>query len=86
MFRYHWSVAALDELADVYVNETAAHRERIAAGVEHFNRRLGDDPFDVGESRTKGYRVAFPPLLRVSFRVNKETRRVEVVSIIRYGK
>ena len=86
MYRYYWSVAALDELAEVYVNETAAQRERIAAGVESFNKRLADDPFDVGESRAGGYRVAFPPLLRVSLHVDKEARRVQVVGVIRYGK
>ena len=86
MFEYRWLEAALDRLADIYVTAGPVERERMAAGVEAFNARLAADPLDVGESRVGGYRVAFPPLLRVYFHVDEATRRVRVTDVIRYGR
>jgi len=57
----------------------------MAAGVQAFNDQLSADPFEVGESRADGFRVAFPPLLRVSFHVNRATGRVRVLDVMRYG-
>jgi plasmid stabilization system protein ParE len=86
MFEYRWLEAALDKLADIYVAADAAERERMAAGVEGFNAQIAADPLDVGESRVGGYRVAFPPLLRVYFHVDEGTHRVWVTDVTRYGR
>ena len=86
MFDYRWLESTLDKLADIYVAADAAERERMAAGVEAFNARLAVAPLDIGESRVSGYRVAFPPLLRVYFHVDESNRRVRVTDVIRYGR
>jgi hypothetical protein len=52
MYEVIWRLAMLDRLADLYVAAAdPGHRDRIAAGVEAFNRQTANDPFDVGESR-----------------------------------
>ena len=86
MFRCHWFTTALDELADLYVHADSAERDRIGDGVAAFNSRLADDPFAVGESREYDFRIAFPPLLCVYFRVDVSSRQVRVTRVIRYGK
>ena len=57
----------------------------MADGVDHLNAQLAADPFEVGESRADGLRVAFPPLLCVSFTVDKARRTVRVAKLFRYG-
>jgi hypothetical protein len=86
MFEYRWLESTLDKLASIYIAADVAERERMAAGVETFNSQLAFDPLDVGESRVGGFRVAFPPLLKVSFHVNEANRQVRVTDVIRYGR
>lgn len=85
MYEYRWLDAVLDKLAELYVTADLSERDRMAAGVAAFNARLAADPLDIGESRRGGYRVGFPPLLRVYFHVDQANRRVRVTDVIRYG-
>ena len=85
-FTIVWKSTVLDRLADFYVASSDAARQRMARGVENLNRRLAQDPLDVGESRHGGYRVAFPPLLMVTFSVDESSRTVRVVHIVRFGR
>ena len=85
MFAYLWLESTLDKLAAIYVTLSLPEQERMAVGIERFNERLANDPLDVGESRVGGYRVAFPPLLKVSFHVDVAARRVRVTDVVRYG-
>ena len=86
MYDFRWLDSALDALADIYVAATVPDRERMATGVERFNRRIALNPNDVGESRDGGYRVDFPPLLVVYFHVDDMRREVEVTFIARFGR
>lgn len=85
-FAIIWKSTVLDHLADLYVASTDAERRRMAGGVEHLNRQLEQAPLDVGESRHGGYRVAFPPLLMVTFFVDESSREVRVVHVVRFGR
>jgi hypothetical protein len=85
MFAVIWANAALDELADVYVAATAEERIRIAAGVDALNTRLASDPLNEGEARTGKYRIAFPDLLAVVFRVSEADHTVRIAAVARYG-
>ena len=85
MYEYVWFRGVLEELADIYVSVSRQERDRMAAGLEAFNGRLARDPFDVGESRDDGLRLAFIPLLMVRFKVNSVTRYVLVTGVARYG-
>ena len=80
-----WKVAMLDRLAELYVACDEEGQSRMGRGVENFNARLADDPFAVGESRSDGLRVAFTPLLTVSFHVDFAQRVVRVTKVSRYG-
>jgi len=63
-----WKESALDTLADIYVLATVPQRELIAATVERITRRLGSDPWFLGESRgTEHRRVWFHFPLVVGF-------------------
>ena len=86
MYEYRWLEPVLDKLTAIYVAADVPDRDKMAAGVEGFNTRLATDPLDVGESRTGGYRVAFPPLLSVSFHVDEAIRLVRVTDVMRYGR
>jgi len=86
MFKYLWLEATLDKLADIYITLDVSQRDRVAAGIEVFNQQLATDPLEVGESRVGGFRVAFPPLLKVSFHVDIANRRVRVTDVTQYGR
>ena len=86
MFSCHWFATALDELADIYVGVNNDERDRIGGGVAALNTRLADDPLAVGESRDYDFRIAFPSLLCVHFRVDVPHRQVRVTRVVRYGK
>jgi len=86
MFALIWKIATLDVLADLYVAAGPGERERMAAGVEALNARRRSSPHDEGESRSNGFRVAFPPLLAVFFHVSEADRVVRVVRVQRYGR
>jgi hypothetical protein len=86
MFAVVWMNKALDELADVYVAVGPAERTRIAAGVDALNQRLAADPLSEGESRAGGYRITFPDLLSITFRVDQANGVVRVTSASRYGR
>ena len=85
-FTIIWKSTVLDRLADFNVASTDAERKQMAGGVEHLNRQLEQNPLDVGESRHAGYRVAFPPLLMVTFSVDESNREVRVVHLVRFGR
>lgn len=65
MYHYEWVKSVLDDLAQIYTAASVPERERMAAAVEAFNRRIATDPLSVGESRTRGHRVASIALLTV---------------------
>jgi len=75
----------LDRLAELYVACGEEQQARMGKGVENFNTQVAADPFAVGESRSDGLRVAFTPLLTVSFHVDRTDRVVRVTKVSRYG-
>lgn len=86
MYSVTWQLPILDRPADLYVAADPAHRDRIAAGVEAFNRRLAVDPLGAGESRDGDWRIGFPDLLVVRFRVDLMADTVRVAGVNRYGR
>ncbi len=84
-FSVVWRDSALDKLADLYVATSEDERDRMARGIESLNRRLADDPLNVGESRDGTFRIVFPPLLLVTFFVDEPRALVQVYGIARYG-
>lgn len=86
MWALSWPDVLLDLLADYYVAAAPDLRQRMAAGVEGLNTRLRSDPLDVGESRERGFRIAFAPGLVVLFRVDVAARKVVISDVRPYGR
>jgi hypothetical protein len=86
-FAVVWRQAALDLLADLYVTLPLGDQDRVAAGVKALNARLASDPFAVGEGRDDDHdRIAFPPLLSVTFEVDPAAGVVRVINVVRFGR
>lgn len=85
MYTVIWLEAVLDRLAELYVACDLTEQRRMSDGVDALNRRMSTDPHAVGESRGGTLRIAFPPLLSVSFRVIDSSHVVRVVGVSRYG-
>ena len=82
-----WRQGVLDMLADLYVALSLSDQGRVAAGVKALNARLASDPFAVGERRNDDHdRIAFPPLLSVTFEVDHAARVVRVINVLRFGR
>jgi hypothetical protein len=79
MFALIWRDAALDELADAWVAADPSTRDEIERVVKGLNRRLGNDPLQVGESRFGGYRVAIEAPVAIVFHVDASDQVVHVV-------
>ncbi len=79
-----WLFDAQEMLAAVWT--AAADRKAVTEATYRIDRRLADDPLDVGESREGNRRLAFDPPLQVMFRVFAADKRVEVVSVGAYGR
>ena len=69
MHNVTWKPAALDHLADIYVNTNPIRREEIARAIDALNRRLAQDPYDEGEPRSGNERITFIAHMVVQFRV-----------------
>ena len=85
-YEVFWTTELLDRLAIIYVAFPLADQDRIANGVEHLNRRLAQDPLDVGESRSHAERVVFLPFLMITFRIDPVKRKVRILNLVRYGR
>lgn len=86
MFSVTWQAKVLDELASLYVMATPKERDRISVGIETVNRQLAIDPDAVGESRDGDRRVAFPDLLVIRYRIDREKQIVRVTGVARFGR
>ena len=85
MYAVIWYNLALDQLADVLVGLDLNDQDTFATAVEELNRRLADDPLDVGESRSGTTRVTFVPFASIQFRVREAEQLVRVTRVVRYG-
>jgi hypothetical protein len=78
-----WTESALDRLADLFVSADLAEQDLIEAAVKRINAALAADPWDLGESRSSGWRVWFVDPLMVIFRVSQAGGRVIVSHVAR---
>ena len=88
MFRVRWARRALDELADRWAQADSALRKALTAASHTIDQRLGRDPLNDGESRSRGRRLTFVPPLAVIFRVENDGQTVSVLNVrlFRRGK
>jgi len=86
-YRLIWTERAYDDLADMWVAAEVFTRGRIEAAVNHLNLELQNDPWQVGESRSRDdRRMAFLGPIGVVFRIDDKARSVRVNHVWRYGK
>jgi plasmid stabilization system protein ParE len=81
MFTVAWRIAALEDLADLYVALSPADRQHLERDVHRLNLRLSQDPLNVGESREPPVRVTLLEGLVVYFSVDLPNGRVRVTRI-----
>lgn len=62
-----WLPVAEGELADLWAESSV--RQRLTDAVEELERRLGDHPLQLGESRDRQRRIAFIDPIGVTFKV-----------------
>ncbi len=79
-----WLFGAQEMLAAVWT--AAANQKSVTEATYRIERRLADNPLDVGESRHSNHRLAFDPPFQVMFRVFAGDKRVEVVSVGAFGR
>jgi plasmid stabilization system protein ParE len=70
MFAVIWRGAALDHLADAWVQADPPTRDAIDRAVQRLNAALAANPKSVGESRTGRRQVAFDAPCAISYVVD----------------
>lgn len=80
-FGVNWVPAAERELAALWLG--ARDQQRITEGADRIDRFLRIGPTELGESRSRGRRIAFVDPLWIIFRVLPRERRVEVLHVWR---
>ncbi|HEY1381575.1 MAG TPA: hypothetical protein VGF55_32555 [Gemmataceae bacterium] len=81
MYRVEWLRSALNELAAIWTQADSAQRAAITAATQAIDEGLSADPYDKGESRERGVRVAFALPLGVTFRVAQVPDAVAVLHV-----
>jgi hypothetical protein len=80
-YAVHWSHAALNSLAEIWLALEPTARPRLNEVVADVERLLQFEPAEQGESRDEGRRVFFAPPLVVTFRVLQPQRIVQIVFV-----
>ena len=81
MFWVRWEQHALNELAHFWTEGDSGLRQAITAATQIIDKRLKQNPYPEGESRSRGRRITFCPTLAVIFRVEADGRTVSVLQI-----
>ena len=79
MFRVAWMQAALDELAQAWLEADGEQRAAVTAAVEAIDRALQVDPASQGESRSGIQRILLEPPLGVVYEIAPRLASVTVV-------
>ena len=81
MFTVLWSDDALFEVAWVWDNADSAIRQKIAPAMRAIDKRLAEDPWNAGESRSAGRRILLEFPLGVLFKIARANNVVHVVNV-----
>ena len=81
MIRVRWERKALDELTTLWTQADSVQRQVITAASHTLDQRLGKNPFNEGESRSKGRRITFVPPLAVIFRIEPDGQTVSMLQV-----
>ena len=78
-FTVTWAVVATQQLATLIANAVdPASVQQAGSWVDYTLRRI---PLNVGESRTRGYRLWYGDVLGVYYHVDEDAYRVRVLSL-----
>jgi hypothetical protein len=78
-----WTESALDLLADLFVAVDLSEQRELEKIVVRINATLAADPWELGESRSGGWRVWFVDPLMVIFHATSADGRVIVLHVAR---
>jgi plasmid stabilization system protein ParE len=81
MFRVRLTRTARRELTDIWLAVPIAARDVIMRAYDDVAARLGRDPMNEGESRSRGRRITFEHPLSVVFRVESDGNNVTILHV-----
>jgi plasmid stabilization system protein ParE len=80
-FTVRWKEDASDDLTAIWLAADSRLRRNITSAAREVDRLLQYDPDRIGESREHDRRITFAAPLAVTFRVDAQARKVEVLRI-----
>jgi hypothetical protein len=86
MFTVLWADAALNELANLWVQADSSLRKAITAATNQIDKRLQKDPHNEGESRGGQARVLFEFPLGTKFEADQAQSVVRVLHVWTYKR
>ncbi|MCA9271306.1 MAG: hypothetical protein KDA41_22640 [Planctomycetales bacterium] len=85
-YRVEWIPEAIELLAKVWLDAEPVIKREITEAIEIAERELERDPFNLGESRDRHWRICFIPPLAISFDVAERLRIATVLHVRPYGR
>lgn len=80
-FQVIWTNKSQDQLTELWI--AANDRQAIRAAADTLDRDLAATPYDVGEERSNGVRIAIARPLIITFQTSEPDRRVQVLTVRR---
>ena len=80
-FTVRWKGDASDDLTAIWLAADSRLRRKITSAAREVDHLLQDAPEGIGESREDDRRIMFVAPLAVTFRVDAQARKVEVLRI-----
>jgi hypothetical protein len=81
--RVVWTEKTLDALSDLYVVLSLVEQDAMAKSVAGINRKLAENPDELGESRSPWVRVWFTDGLILRFDIDPAEQKVTVYEVTR---
>ncbi len=80
MFAVVWSDEAFEEMSRL-TRENPSRKKELSRALRELTDKLSRDPASAGESRWGEWRVMLPRPLTVYFRVDEDSRTVEIAQV-----
>lgn len=84
-FLLEWKQTATDELAAIWVGADSPTRRKITVATNKVDSLLRSDPHQHGESRDADRRILFVAPLAITYFIDAEAAKVEVLRVRQFG-
>jgi hypothetical protein len=86
MFRVEWIQAALDDVANLWMQADSVSRQAITSAANTLEQELQTDPYRQSESREDGERVLFAYPLGAQIEIDTPRRIVWILHVWRFRR